>query len=47
MKSGDIYLGKYAGWYAVRDEAYYSADELKERPERQKDRALRRGMRMG
>src|SRR5260370_39292363 len=23
----DIYLGKYAGWYSVRDEAYYAEDE--------------------
>jgi len=26
-KNGDIYLGKYAGWYSVRDEAYYAEDE--------------------
>lgn len=25
---GDIYLGTYSGWYAVRDEAYYQPDEL-------------------
>ena len=25
--AGDIYLGKYAGWYSVRDEAYYAEDE--------------------
>lgn len=25
---GEIYLGSYAGWYAVRDEAYYGEDEL-------------------
>jgi methionyl-tRNA synthetase len=25
--AGDIYLSKYAGWYSVRDEAYYSEDE--------------------
>jgi len=25
--NGDIYLGKYAGWYSVRDEAYYAEDE--------------------
>ncbi|GAK46753.1 methionyl-tRNA synthetase [Tepidicaulis marinus] len=25
---GDIYLDKYAGWYSVRDEAYYGEDEL-------------------
>jgi methionyl-tRNA synthetase len=24
----EIYLDKYAGWYAVRDEAYYAEDEL-------------------
>ena len=24
---GDIYLGTYAGWYSVRDEAYYGEDE--------------------
>ena len=26
-QNGDIYLDKYAGWYSVRDEAYYAADE--------------------
>ncbi len=25
--NGDIYLSKYAGWYSVRDEAYYDAEE--------------------
>jgi methionyl-tRNA synthetase len=25
---GDIYLGRYEGWYSVRDEAYYAEDEL-------------------
>src|ERR1700693_1044052 len=25
--SGDIYLDSYAGWYSVRDEAYYAEDE--------------------
>lgn len=25
---GDIYLGRYEGWYSVRDEAYYGDDEL-------------------
>jgi methionyl-tRNA synthetase len=25
--NGDIYLDKYAGWYSVRDEAYYAEDE--------------------
>jgi methionyl-tRNA synthetase len=28
--AGDIYLGKYAGWYSVRDEAYYDESELTE-----------------
>jgi len=34
--AGDIYLGKYAGWYSVRDEAYYDEHETKlnERGER-------------
>jgi len=27
-KSGDIYLGKYAGWYSVRDEAFIDEAEL-------------------
>jgi methionyl-tRNA synthetase len=26
--NGHIYLGKYAGWYAVRDEAFYAEAEL-------------------
>lgn len=29
LEKGDIYLDKYAGWYAVRDEAFYSESELK------------------
>ncbi|MEX0759984.1 MAG: methionine--tRNA ligase [Tistlia sp.] len=28
LEAGDIYLGSYAGWYAVRDEAFYGEDEL-------------------
>ncbi|MGK2739788.1 methionine--tRNA ligase [Tepidicaulis sp. LMO-SS28] len=28
IAKGDIYLDKYAGWYSVRDEAYYDEDEL-------------------
>ncbi|MBL8587955.1 MAG: methionine--tRNA ligase [Methylobacteriaceae bacterium] len=28
---GDIYLSKYAGWYSVRDEAYFDESELSER----------------
>ena len=30
MKSGDIYLDKYSGWYSVSDEAYYDDDEIEE-----------------
>ncbi|MDH3231792.1 MAG: methionine--tRNA ligase [Alphaproteobacteria bacterium] len=30
--NGDIYLGSYAGWYAVRDEAFYTESELETRP---------------
>ena len=34
--AGDIYLGKYSGWYSVRDEAYCDEDETRfdERGER-------------
>ncbi len=31
--SGDIYLGHYEGWYAVRDEAFYEEDELSTGPD--------------
>jgi methionyl-tRNA synthetase len=31
--AGDIYLGHYEGWYAVRDEAFYDESELTERPD--------------
>jgi methionyl-tRNA synthetase len=27
--AGDIYLGKYSGWYSVRDEAYYDNGETR------------------
>jgi methionyl-tRNA synthetase len=27
LNNGDIYLDSYAGWYSVRDEAYYAEDE--------------------
>ncbi len=26
--NGDIYLGRYEGWYSIRDEAYYDEKEL-------------------
>jgi len=32
-KNGDIYLGSYAGWYAVRDEAFYAESELTKQPD--------------
>ncbi len=28
LDAGDIYLGSYAGWYAIRDEAFYAESEL-------------------
>ncbi len=31
VKSGDIYLSKYKGWYSVSDEAYYNNDEISEK----------------
>ncbi len=30
IESGDIYLGKYSGWYSMRDEAFYAESELTE-----------------
>ncbi len=32
-ENGDIYLAKYAGWYSVRDEAYYDESELVTAPD--------------
>ena len=34
--SGNIYLDKYAGWYAVRDEAFYDEGELTKGPNGEK-----------
>ena len=31
--NGDIYLSKYAGWYSVRDEAYFDEGELTDGPD--------------
>ena len=31
IKSGDIYLSNYKGWYSVSDEAYYNDDEIIEK----------------
>ncbi|WP_135081990.1 methionine--tRNA ligase [Terasakiella sp. SH-1] len=33
QEKGDIYLGGYEGWYAVRDEAFYTEDELEKKPD--------------
>ncbi len=33
LNNGDIYLGAYEGWYAVRDEAFYTEDELEKKPD--------------
>jgi len=30
VKSGDIYLDKYSGWYSVSDESFYDEDEIEE-----------------
>ncbi len=30
VKSGDIFLDKYSGWYSISDEAYYDEDEIEE-----------------
>ena len=31
--AGDVYKDAYAGWYSVRDEAYYAESETEERPD--------------
>ena len=36
VKRGEIYLDKYAGWYAVRDEAFYAESELIKGPQGEK-----------
>lgn len=36
LASGDIYLGSYDGWYAVRDEAFYGEEELTTTPDGKK-----------
>ena len=33
VAAGDIYLGGYEGWYAVRDEAFYDEGEVSTRPD--------------
>ena len=39
IKSGDIYLDKYSGWYSVSDEAYYDKDEIEEKDGRKLSKA--------
>jgi methionyl-tRNA synthetase len=34
--NGDIYLGKYEGWYSTRDEAFFDESELTEGPDGKK-----------
>ena len=36
VDADEIYLGSYAGWYAVRDEAFYTESELTETPDGKK-----------
>jgi methionyl-tRNA synthetase len=36
MDPADVYLGKYNGWYSVRDEAYFDESELTPGPDGQK-----------
>ena len=33
IDAGEIYLGSYSGWYAVRDEAFYGEGELTKQPD--------------
>ena len=33
-EAGDIYLDSYSGWYSVRDERFFTEDELEERARR-------------
>jgi methionyl-tRNA synthetase len=34
VKSGDIYLDKYSGWYSVSDEAFYDDEEIEDKNEK-------------
>ena len=43
---GEIYLGRFAGWYSVRDEAFYDESELIAGPNGDEARAERRRGRM-
>ncbi|HUO37507.1 MAG TPA: methionine--tRNA ligase [Mycobacterium sp.] len=33
VAAGDVYLDTYSGWYSVRDERYFSADETRAEPD--------------
>ncbi|CCQ73785.1 methionine--tRNA ligase [Magnetospira sp. QH-2] len=33
LAAGEIYEGSYAGWYATRDEAFYTESELEKKPD--------------
>ena len=46
-KNGDIYLDNYAGWYSVRDEAYYAEDETVVGEDKVRRGAARHAGRMG
>ena len=45
--AGDIYLGRYAGWYSVRQEAYFDEKRDDARRRRRPPRAARLAGRMG
>ena len=45
--NGDIYLDKYAGWYSVRDEAYYDESETQAQRQGAARRAAGHAGRMG
>jgi methionyl-tRNA synthetase len=36
VAAGDLYLGKYAGWYSVRDETYFAESETEVGPDGQR-----------
>ena len=36
VETGNIYLDSYSGWYAVRDEAFYTESDLKDGPDGKK-----------
>jgi methionyl-tRNA synthetase len=38
VKSGDIYLDKYCGWYSVSDESFYDEDEIEEKDGKKKSK---------